>query len=433
MAPVVARILSEVGEALRKRRRVVLAVSGGVDSMVLLDAAASELPADRIVVATFDHGTGAAATRAANLVRSRSAMLGVACELGTESLNGASEAVMRAARWSFLREVAKRADGDLVTAHHADDQIETVLMRTLRDAGARGLAGLAAPGNVRRPLLGVRRHEIEAYARERGLEWVEDPSNSSRRFFRNRIRHDVLPALRVVWPEADDFFLRLGSRAAAWRRDVDAFIAEKLDVRLMETRKGLDVDANALGRCSVFELREILPAVLARAGCVLDRRGIIRLVEFARHSRVGSRMQLSGDWQVVRSRDALQLRASTDTPPTPTALALSESTNWAVWRFIPTSAERLEDPWRARLPAGRPLTIRAWRRGDVMIAGAARRTRKVKELLSRAGVTGHDRMNWPVVTVGDDIIWIPGVRRSEVAADSAGQPWLSFLCEYLNR
>jgi len=68
-----------------------------------------------------------------------------------------------------------------------------------------------------------------------------------------------------------------------------------------------------------------------------------------------------------------------------------------------------------------------------MIAGAARRTRKVKELLSRAGVTGHDRMNWPVVTVGDDIIWIPGVRRSEVAADSAGQPWLSFLCEYLNR
>jgi len=89
--------------------------------------------------------------------------------------------------------------------------------------------------------------------------------------------------------------------------------------------------------------------------------------------------------------------------------------------------------WRARLPAGQPLTIRAWRHGDVMVAGTTRRARRVKELLSKAGVTGHDRVNWPVVTVGDEIVWIPGVRRSDVAADSAGQPGLSFLCEYVNR
>jgi hypothetical protein len=68
-----------------------------------------------------------------------------------------------------------------------------------------------------------------------------------------------------------------------------------------------------------------------------------------------------------------------------------------------------------------------------MLVGGPAKVRKVKSLLSRAGITGHDRVSWPVVVAGDDIVWIPGVRRSEAAADSAGQPGLSFVCEFLNR
>jgi tRNA(Ile)-lysidine synthase len=85
------------------------------------------------------------------------------------------------------------------------------------------------------------------------------------------------------------------------------------------------------------------------------------------------------------------------------------------------------------LPSNRPVIVRAWRAGDVMVAGATPRRRKVKALLSRAGITGHDRINWPVVVAGEEILWIPGVRRREIAADSAGQAGLSFVCEYLNR
>jgi tRNA(Ile)-lysidine synthetase-like protein len=201
----------------------------------------------------------------------------------------------------------------------------------------------------------------------------------------------------------------------------------------LQSTAGLDVSASDLRGHSVFELRELLPAILARAGVVLDRRGIVRLAEFARRSRVGARVQLSGAWEVTRSRDALQLRSAGVRQPTPKALGLSQPTSWFGWRFSPSGRERVDNSWGASLPLDRPLAVRAWRAGDVMIAGAKARRRKVKELLSRAGITGADRAYWPVVVAGDDIVWIPGVRRSEEAADSAAQPGLSFVCEYLNR
>jgi tRNA(Ile)-lysidine synthase len=429
-ASVVPRVLSEVRRIFRGEK-VVLAVSGGIDSMVLLDAAA-EVAGERVSVATFDHGTGPDATRAADLVVRRSSILGLQCDRGSSPVSARSEAELRALRWTFLNNVAGSA-GTIATAHTADDQIETVLMRTLRGAGARGLAALAAPSNVLRPLLGVRRDAIVAYARTRGIEWIEDPSNTSMQFFRNRIRHELLPALRNVSPSIDDDLFDVGGRAARWRRDVDQFIDEYLDVRVFQSPAGLDVSAAAIQRYSVFELRELLPAIVARAGAVLDRRGIVRLAEFARNSRVGARVQISGAWEVTRSRDVLQLRAAGGEWPTPSALQLSQSTTWAAWRFSPIRTERVDDLWVASLPSDRSITVRAWRPGDVMVAGARARRRKVKELLTRAGITGYDRAGWPVVIAGDDIVWIPGVRRSEIAADSAGRPGLSFVCEYLNR
>jgi tRNA(Ile)-lysidine synthase len=77
--------------------------------------------------------------------------------------------------------------------------------------------------------------------------------------------------------------------------------------------------------------------------------------------------------------------------------------------------------------------IRSWRRGDVIRSPFSGRLRKVKQLLSKAGVTGHERATWPVVVAGDDVVWIPGVRRSDVAADPTGRSGLSFICEHINR
>src|SRR5437763_169019 len=188
--------------------------------MVLLHAAAQTLDRSRIIVATFDHGTGPAARAAVERVRSTARDLRIEVVAGAAARTvRPTEAAWRAARWTFLRDVAAQAGGVVATAHTLNDQIETVLMRVLRGAGARGLAGLFAESSDLHPLIELRRGEIAAYAAAHGVEWVEDPSNTSLAFLRNRLRLELLPALERADPTLERDLLRLSRTAAAWRAE----------------------------------------------------------------------------------------------------------------------------------------------------------------------------------------------------------------------
>jgi tRNA(Ile)-lysidine synthase len=318
------------------------------------------------------------------------------------------------------------------TAHTQDDQIETVLMRLMRDAGARGLASLAAPSRVIRPLLAHTRSQLVMYARAARVQWTEDPSNASRLYLRNRVRHDLLPALRVANADIGAELLEIGERAAAWRAEAEAFVREQLGVRVYERHGWLDVPARFLSTLGPHELRVLWPAIAAMVGATLDRRALDRLVAFSVTSRVGSRIQLAGRWEVVRARDAFELRAvdSAHAQATVAAMPLSNVTTWGDWYF--REAESCDAKWSACLPADQPLFVRAWRAGDRLAADSGRE-KKVKELLTGAGVTGHLRAGWPVVLAGDQIVWVPGVGRSEAATARPGRPGLPFFCEYISR
>ena len=422
-----------VQAALRPHARVVLAVSGGIDSMVLLDAAASTVAHERLTVATFDHGTGAAATTAVALVERTARALGIRYFTGKTSVPLTTEAELRTARWKFLRDTA-RADGGVVcTAHTADDQIETVLMRVLRDAGARGLAGLYAASDIVRPLIGHTRRALSSYAREHGVAWIEDPSNASPRYLRNRLRHELLPALRRVSPSIDKTLLSTAREAARWRLDVEGFVAAHVEARRVGDGAGIDVVVSSLTRFSNDALAILWPAIVARLGVALDRRGTMRLVDFTGLSRVGARVQISGGWEIVRSRDAFQLRASGHRQLAEESLALSRTVLWGSWSFRPAASAIDADSWSAWLPVDQPLRVRPWQAGDAIVGRDGRPARKVKRLLSDAGVTGHERTGWPVVLSGDQIVWVPGIRRASAATARSGRPGLAFICEYVNR
>jgi tRNA(Ile)-lysidine synthase len=425
------RVRAAVRDALDDGRTWVLAISGGIDSMCLLDAAATSLPTERLLVANFDHATGAHGRDAARLVEQHCRELKLRFHAGRALRRVSTEAAWRSMRWAFLRDVARSVNAGIVTAHTRDDQVETVLMRIMRDAGARGIAGLYADSDrIVRPFLGVSRAELETYGRAAGVKWLEDPTNSSRRHLRNRIRRDLLPALRRATPELDRQLLDLSRRAAAWRRDVAA-VVDGLVAPILRQEAGLDVDSATFAGYSPPMLGTLWPAIVAKAGVALDHRGTRRLVAFTTSGRVGSRMQLSGGWEVIRSRHRFELRRVGE--PILEPVELEDGTHWGRWWFRRVEATRPSDNWTARLPAGSRITVRRWMPGDTMTPAPGRTPRKVKRLLSSAGVTGHDRASWPVVVAEDEIVWIPGVRRTDAATDRSGRPVLTYHCEFDGR
>lgn len=444
----VARVTEAVARAVDDVPRLVLAVSGGRDSMVMLDAVA-RTHRDRVrAVATFDHGTGPAASEAATLVEARATALGLPVVRGRAERAVHGEAAWRELRWRFLREVAGAHDALVATAHTRDDQVETVLMRALRGAGARGLAGLYAPGVVR-PLLEVSRGDVARYVAEQSLPWVEDPSNASRRFLRNRVRLDLLPALEQVRPGFGDELLAIARRAATLRADVDRFIDRTLDVRSTLGGRGIAVARAELLGYDAQGLRLLWPALAARAGIVLDRRGTERLGQFTIKGAPGGRIQLSGGYEAVMSRGVIAVRRSGDggggalVPRGATDVAprtLDGALSWGGWHFRsmgPVNCE-LEGAvgegmagglWSAALPADQPLRVRPWRPGDRMTPHGAAAPRRVKGLLRDAGIDAAARRGWPVVLAGDEIVWIPGVRRSSAATVRSGRPLVLYHCE----
>lgn len=167
--------------------KYVVAVSGGVDSVVLLDIL-SKQPDLELIVAHFDHGVRFDSGIDAIFVAGLAKKYGLKFELKREELGpDVSEDVARTRRYEFLRSIAKKHNAQLVTAHHADDVIETIAINLLRGTGWRGLAVLDS--DVVRLLTGVKKSEIIDYANDHKLTWHDDSTNFENKYLRNRIRH----------------------------------------------------------------------------------------------------------------------------------------------------------------------------------------------------------------------------------------------------
>lgn len=211
------------------RGRWLIGVSGGRDSMTLLTILA-DAGWDNLVVCHLDHGLrGAASRRDAAFVGAAARRLGLPSELGRAEtrrragqLGQSLELAARELRLEFFRDCARRHRcRRLLLAHHADDQVETILFHFLRGAGLAGLAGMRSPArhgilHIHRPLLAVSREEIGRFAAARAIAHRDDASNTSDRHTRNRLRHTVLPALDAAFgPSFRQAVLRTASIVAA--------------------------------------------------------------------------------------------------------------------------------------------------------------------------------------------------------------------------
>lgn len=305
--------------------------------MVLLDAC-MEYRRDAVVaVATFDHGTGPAASAAVALVERTCVEVGIPVvsgrlangsgqtAVGSAQMTAGSfnihrtadgvqrtaysfpssvasrqtEASWRAARWHFLRAVAEGHRATIVTAHTLDDQAETVAMRILRGASARGLAAMAARSTgIARPLIGVPREAVARYAVERGVRFLDDPSNMHPGHLRNRLRTDLMRAVSAVRPEFVAELCAIGEQAAAWRRAL-AEVVDTLEVQ--QVGQSLVVAAGALEGIDATGRAVLWPELAGRLGLTMDRRGVSRAAKWSISARPGQSMPLSGGASIERT------------------------------------------------------------------------------------------------------------------------------------
>lgn len=429
----VRAIESSVKSLLNRRNRLVVALSGGADSSVLLHAIARlRSPQHHIVAAVVDHGTGAAATEATALAVSSAALMGFPAISERLELARHDEASLRAGRWFFLRRVSETQDAPVVTAHSRDDHIETVVMRVLRGANARGVAGLLAPSAIERPLLDHSRSTIRAYAKLRGVSFTEDPTNLSLTYLRNRVRLQLLPAIRAVNPNFEPQLLALSRNAAGLRVQVDE-VANQFVVQGPEGVL-LALDASALGDLPDASMFLLWPALLAHASIALDRRGLRRLTEVVR-SRPGCRGQLSGGYEAVRSKHALFVMPTLRGSSGQLKLREDGETTFADFRFRAEPAASIRaDPevspsdWRIDIPRTAQPIVRQWHPGDRLTTDLKGGHRRVKRYFADAGVVGPLRTGWPVVVCGDDVIWIPGIKASQAGVRREGR-MVRYTCE----
>jgi tRNA(Ile)-lysidine synthase len=428
------RLLGQiVGRALaRVRGPIVLAVSGGVDSMLLLHLAArSRGVRQRCTVATFDHNSGPHSSKAARLVRSTARALGIDVVSGRARATGRSEAEWREMRWSFLRSVAARRGATIVTAHTRDDQVETVVMRLLRGASARGLAGLYATSPIVRPLLGVSRRAIEHCAQAHAIARVDDPTNSSRAFLRNRVRHDLLPAIRAVRPSFERDILDLSKRAARLRRETERLARGYV---VASDTHGVEVSALALDGLTPESLALLWPAFVSHVGVPLDRRAVARATDFSLRSRPGQQAQCGGGITLERTAETIRVRRAVASAPA--TVELGSAVEFGMWRFrrvseraFRTHVAKSGSSWAAAVEQPAHLVVRAWQPGDRVWASGLRSPRRVKRYFSERAIPIGERKSWPVVCGENGVVWVPGIVEPVAANEKLGSALTYVVCE----
>lgn len=431
---------------MRPRSTVLVALSGGLDSVVLLHLLRFGVPHLELslVAAHFDHRMRAGSATDAEWVAGlcRAWEVPVVQAVAREPLR--SEAQARTARYAFLRAAAhRRAISCVATGHHADDQAETVLFRIIRGTGIAGLAGIPERrGVLIRPLLPYHRAELARYAAGSHLRWREDPTNRLLHYARNRLRHDVLPRIEAISSGTVAALNRLAEDAReveeAWHAVLDRLEDEST---LERAEAWIELARPTLLSYHPALRARLLRRLMRRLGSRPDRAGTRLALEFISSGASGGRIQVTGGLELEREFDRIRIARPTargDEWPADDALVIhgpetgdgtvvvggrSVRLRWSRARAgedAPSPGAGLAasfDPAALRFP----LTVRAWEPGDrILVAGG---TKKLKKLFVELRIGRSQRARIPIlVDAHDRVLWVHGVARAAEAEPKPGGP-----------
>ncbi|MEX2043353.1 MAG: tRNA lysidine(34) synthetase TilS, partial [Patescibacteria group bacterium] len=393
------KLHDDLRDTLRPYRgkKLVVAVSGGVDSVALLDML-NELRHElrlSLIVAHADHGLRRGSAKDREFVESLAHGLGLPFASTRLDLNpgGNMEARAREARYRWLESVRKRRKADfVVTAHQADDQVETLFLHLARGSGLQGLSGMRMlSGKVLRPLLAVPRSHVVRYARSRKLRFRRDPTNRSVRIARNRIRHQVVRSLRKINPQLVETVSQ-SMRVFSSEYEVARMLAARELAQVTESTGGT---GRKLKRARLMKLdRGVRHLVWREALRQLagDLRGFalrhLEQLDDLLHRQTGSRAHLPRGVTATRQYDAVVLRVgSAATPPKRVTLPVPGEARFGDRKVsAKTVAKARPEPTGSAVVAdveeiGNKLIVRPPRAGDRFKPVGMRGSKLVSDLL----------------------------------------------------
>jgi tRNA(Ile)-lysidine synthase len=418
------------GWASPRPPRVTVAFSGGLDSTVLLSTLCRVRPAAAIRAAHVDHGLHLRSADWSEHCARVAAAHGVEFVGARVAVDRASgeglESAAREARYRALQDLLVPGEW-LLTAHHADDQLETVLLRMLRGTGVRGLRGIIpfgpfGAGWLGRPLLGFTREELRAEADARRLKWLEDPSNLEPRHDRNYLRLNVLPSLRARWPAAAQHAERLAEQAS----DAEQLLEAVAAADALALAAPWHVPRAALEALAPERQRNLLRHLLRAAG--FDTPSARKLEELRAallesHAESHARVCWpSGEGRIYRGALHLIAPLPAASPPGYTArIAAGESWVGPEGRIAFVAArdgDGLPQSW-----LDRGLTLRFRGGGERFRPRGREHHHSLKHLFQESGIVPWMRDRMPLLYRGDDLAAIGDLWLSaDVDAAPAGEP-----------
>ncbi|MBP5320763.1 MAG: tRNA lysidine(34) synthetase TilS [Kiritimatiellae bacterium] len=460
------RKILEGQSLLQGVNRLGLAVSGGADSVALFRlfaALAAERPLE-LTLLHVNHGLRDASEEEEGFVRALAERFGVPFRLHRANLRetplppGSSmEMAAREVRLAFYRQAYDEEGLDAIaTGHHADDRIETFLLRLSRGAGTEGLTGLKPDTvcdgiRIIRPLLTFAPADLRAYLTAIGQPWREDTTNREESIPRNKIRHTVIPYLERAW---DPALRRHLLQTVEILSEEDACLAAMAADRLrdLQTDQGNALRWRELIQQPLALQRRVLRgwffAIGQNPATTYER---IHALLDTLHRLAGAvmgirRFPLSVTHDLILTDNAMRVEPAQEkaTPPPPVPLQIPGETRWGAWRFTVTPATgwRAESCGIGQSPAtftlsaaacaGKPLILRARQPGDRIAPTGMTGSRKIKDLLIDAKIPESDRDAIPILACGDTCIYLPGYRIARAfAVPSPTSP--AFLCRVTRR
>jgi len=413
--------------SLSKDDKIIVSVSGGVDSIALLTLLV-EVNDFQLIVAHINHNLRDDSESDEKFVKDLSKKLDLpfyckSLKPDSREKKYSLEEWARLERYDFLKDVLNKQKGDwIMTAHHANDQSETILMNLSRKSGIAGLRGIARQKNkILRPMLNISKKEIKDFSNRIELSFKKDKSNLDKRIPRNFLRHKILKPWENRFPEVIDSILKSANYFNEWSDGLDNLVSRFIIPSLKKNNNTIEIPIDFLNTLPSIVRVRLIRLLSLSYDDQWSKHSVVMLKQFLSKSSTGDILILENGWRLLYDRKLIKIQKSKNTAnDIPVKLKIDTPIIYNHYKYelnleyqsiknIKTKNYEVVD-WEKLID--RNLEIRCWKEGDVFQPLGMKGRQKVSDFLINEKVDCLEKENQSVLTADGEIIWVCGKRLS---------------------